>query len=159
MLTRLQYEVLSNGPTAVLPQNLNDRWLEILQEHADDFLNANYDLDACRVPDDVDAPMLTACVQALLSEQNLQLSDISTHELAEKLTIYALWLTIETTGRDIDLPIHRPKVDTIFSWDNIQKLRTLNPQFIDALERSCILRRPGKTWFQQLKEKFLTGSQ
>ena len=39
MLVRFNNEVLSHGPDAVLPQNLNGEWIKILQKMADDFLD------------------------------------------------------------------------------------------------------------------------
>jgi hypothetical protein len=42
MLSKINNEVLSHGPEAVLPQNLNKKWLNILQEMAEDFIGSNH---------------------------------------------------------------------------------------------------------------------
>ena len=42
MLSQFNNEVLSYGPTAVLPQNLNSTWINKLQKMADDFLDSNF---------------------------------------------------------------------------------------------------------------------
>jgi hypothetical protein len=47
MLSEFYNEVLSYGPVAILPQNLNDKWIQRLQKMADDFLDSNFNLDAC----------------------------------------------------------------------------------------------------------------
>ena len=62
MLSRFNNEVLSYGPSAVLPQNLNAKWIRILQKMADDFLDTNFDLNECKDPRDIGDPVLMACV-------------------------------------------------------------------------------------------------
>jgi hypothetical protein len=44
MLSEFYNEVLTYGPVAVLPQNLNDKWIQQLQKMADDFLDSNFNL-------------------------------------------------------------------------------------------------------------------
>ena len=53
MLSRFNNEVLSYGPTAVLPQNLNHGWIQKLQKMASDFLDSNFNLDECKDPRDI----------------------------------------------------------------------------------------------------------
>ena len=62
MLSQFANEVLSYGPTAVLPQNLNDKWIQQLQIIADDFFDSNFSLDECKEPKDIGDPILAACV-------------------------------------------------------------------------------------------------
>lgn len=45
MFSEFYNEVLSYGPSAVLPQNLNSKWLQNVQKIADDFLNTNFNLN------------------------------------------------------------------------------------------------------------------
>ena len=69
MLSKFNNEVLSYGPTAVLPQNLNRFWIKKLQKAADEFLDNNFDLHECRDPHDIGDPILSACVYEILAYQ------------------------------------------------------------------------------------------
>ncbi len=69
MLSQFNNEVLSYGPTAVLPQNLNNVWIMKLQKVADEFLDSNFDLHECKDPRDVGDPILMTCVYEILAYQ------------------------------------------------------------------------------------------
>jgi hypothetical protein len=133
MLSRFNNEVLSKGPGAVLPQNLNHEWLNTLQTMAEDFLDSSYDLDECNKPEDVADPILSVCV----------------------LTILRSSLIMEAVDRESKIGIEQPALENILSWDIIKRLKVSNPQFVETLEQACILREPKQSWFEKIKEKFL----
>jgi hypothetical protein len=134
MLSRFNNEVLSKGPGAVLPQNLNHEWLNTLQTMAEDFLDSSYDLDECNKPEDVADPILSVCVLTILR---------------------SLSLIMEAVDRESKIGIEQPALENILSWDIIKRLKVSNPQFVETLEQACILREPKQSWFEKIKEKFL----
>jgi len=69
MLSEFYNEVLFFGPLAVLPQNLNSKWIERLQNMADDFFDSNFNLNECKDPRDIGDPVLAACVYEILRYQ------------------------------------------------------------------------------------------
>lgn len=144
MLTKFNNEVLRFGPDAVLPQNLSNEWLDTLQKMAEDFLEANYDLEQCKNPGDTVDPILSVCVSEILRSQHGDKSDISDEDILKKIPIYALSLIIEAVNRESDLGIENPSLENLLSWNRIIKIKETNPEFIKALEQACIL-KPSST--------------
>jgi len=139
MLSKFGNEVLLHGPDALLPQNLNNEWLDILQKMAGDFLDASYDLEECKKPEDVADPILSICVSEILRSQHIDKNDISIEEMLENITIYSVSLLIEAVERESNIGIERPTLEDILSWDRIIRMRRTNPKFVKALEKACIL--------------------
>jgi len=144
MLAKFNNEVLKNGPDAVLPQNLNKKWLDTLQKMAEDFLEANYDLEQCKKPEDTADPILSVCVSEILRSQHTDNADISDEDILKKIPIYSLSLIIEAVNRESDLGIEKPNLENLLSWDRIRKIKDTHPEFIKALEKACIL-QPSST--------------
>ena len=145
MLSKFGNEVLLHGPDALLPQNLNNEWLDILQKMAGDFLDASYDLEECQTPEDVADPILSICVSEILRSQHIDKDDISIEEMLEKITIYCVSLLIEAVDRESNIGIEHPTLEDILSWDRIIRMRKTNPKFVEALEKACILIIPEHT--------------
>jgi hypothetical protein len=145
MLSKFGNEVLLHGPDALLPQNLNNEWLDILQKMAGDFLDASYDLEECQTPEDVADPILSICVSEILRSQHIDKDDISIEEMLEKITIYCVSLLIEAVDRESNIGIEQPTLEDILSWDRIIRMRKTNPKFVEALEKACILIIPEHT--------------
>lgn len=139
MLSRFNNQVLKYGSDAILPQNLNNIWLPILQNMAEEFLNTSYDLEECKKPDDVADPILTVCVSDILDSRGDNTTDISIEKMLEMITIYSLSLIMEAVSRESGIKIEQPTLENILSWDIINRLRVTNPQFIEVLEQACIL--------------------
>ena len=155
MLSRFNNEVLSYGPSAVLPQNLSAEWIKILQKMADDFLDTNFDLDECKDPRDDGDPVFMACVFEIARYQNKDNVEYTSREMAEKMVIYALAITMESVSRESDIGLEPPNLDNIFSVDRIIAYKKVNPEFIRVLKQACIIRNSEKGWFKNLKEKLL----
>ena len=158
MLSQFQNEVLAHGPTAVLPQNLKDKWLKRLQKRADDFLDSNFDLYGCKDPREIVDPLLTACVYEIAYYQNGENVMISPPELAEKMVVYALSLTMESVHRETNIGLETPTLDNILSMDRIIAYQDAHPEFFKILKQACIVHIEEKSWFQTMKDKFLSGS-
>ena len=157
MLSRFYTEVLSYGPAAVLPQNLSTQWLEKLQAIADDFLDSNFRLGECKTSDEIGDPVLSACVYSILKYRYGDDFDLTPKEMAEKMVIYSLSITMESAYRNSSFKLTPPSLENILSMDRIIAYKKTNPEFVDVLKEACIIRESEKGWFQNIKEKFLSG--
>ena len=157
MLSRFNNEVLSNGSSAVLPQNLNGEWITILQKMADDFLDTNFDLQECKNPQDMGDPVLMACVYEIAGYQNEKNVDFTPKEMAEKVAIYALAITMESVNRESNIELDPPNLDNVLSMDRIIAYKNINPEFVKVLKQACIVRNSEKGWFKNIKEKLLSS--
>ena len=156
-MTDFYNEVLSYGPAAVLPQNLNHRWIQKLQKMADDFFDSNFRLDECKEPEDIGDPILSACVLEILKYQHGDKFKISPKEMAEKVVVYALSIMMESVHRKSDIGVDQPNLDNILSVERIIAHRDKNPQFINTLKQVCIIRESEKGWFQNIKDKLFSS--
>jgi hypothetical protein len=161
MLSRFSNEVLSHGSSAVLPLNLSDFWIKALQKLCDDFLDSNFAIDQCTETLDSGDPVLVSCVHEVLrSKQGGTDPNLSAEELAEKVTIYALSITMETIRRESGIKMPIPTLENLLSIDRIVQFGKINPDFGHFLERTCIASADetptGETWLQRLKSKILS---
>ena len=157
MLSQFNNEVLSYGPTAVLPQNLNSVWIQNLQKRADEFLDSNFDLHECKDPRDIGDPILMACVYEIVAFQSGEMVDITPDEMAEKMTIYALSIIMEAVEREDNIGLEPPNLDNVLSIDRIIAFKKTNPEFVKFLKQVCIVRNSEKGWFRNIKEKLLSN--
>jgi len=157
MLSQFNNEVLSYGPTAVLPQNLNSVWIMKLQKVSDEFLDSNFDLHECKDLRDIGDPILMACVYEIVAFQSGEMVDITPDEMAEKMTIYALSIIMEAVQREDNIGLEPPNLDNVLSIDRIIAFKKTNPEFIKFLKQVCIVRNSEKGWFRNIKEKLLTS--
>jgi hypothetical protein len=140
MLSKINNEVLSHGPEAALPQNLSQKWLNILEKMAEDFIGSNYDLEECKKPEDIADPILSVCVSELLLSQYKDKADmLSVEEMLEKITLYSISLIIEAVDRESNIGIEQPTLETIFNWDRIVRMKKTHPEFVEMLEKACIM--------------------
>ena len=142
MLSKINNEVLLHGPEAVLPQNLNKKWLNILQKMAEDFIDSSYDLEECKKPEDVADLILSVCVSELLISQHNNNTDIAIEEMLEKITIYSISLIMEAVDRESNIGIEKPTLEDILYWDRMIRMKKTNPEFVETLEKACILLIP-----------------
>ena len=160
MLSRFSNEVLAYGSSAVLPQNLSDAWLNVLQKRCDDFLDTNFAVDQCIENLNMGDPILIACVHEVLKHNRPTDETLTADILAENVTIYALSVTMETIRRETKMDMVPPDLDDLLSIDRIVRFGRLNPEFGRFLERACILPENATTaetgWFQRLKKKILS---
>ena len=157
MLSEFYSEVLAFGPVAVLPQNLNHKWIQRLQKMADDFLDSNFDLHSCTDAREIGDPVLAACVYEILRYQYADESDLTPKQMAEKMVIYALSITMESISRIDNFGLAPPNLDNILSMERILSYRAIRPEFIKLLEEACIIRESEKGWFQNIKATLIAG--
>ena len=156
MFSEFYNEVLSHGPAAILPQNLNSKWIEKLQQIVDDFLDSNFNLTECKTAKDIGDPILSACVYAILKYQHGDNLDLTPKDMAEKLVIYSLSVTMESVNRKSNFGLKPPTLDNILLMERIIAYKKDHPKFVDLLEQACIIRESEKGWFQNIKEKLLS---
>jgi hypothetical protein len=144
MIAKFNNEVLSKGPDAVLPQNLNHAWLAKLQKIAEDFLDRNFSLDECKDPQDVADPLLSVCVFEILRHLDIDKSMVPTEDMIEKMAIYAISIIMEAVDRENDIGLDPPGLDNILSAQRIDLIKKFNPAFNDLLEKACVIRDPGR---------------
>lgn len=157
MLSEFYNEVLVFGPVAVLPQNLNNKWIQRLQNMADEFLDSNFNLHTCTDAKEVGDPVLAACVYEIIRYQYADQSDLTPKEMAEKMVIYALSIIMESINRKDNFGLQPPNLDNILSMDRILTYKSIQPEFIQLLKDACIVRESEKGWFQNIKEKLIGG--
>jgi len=157
MLSEFYNEVLTFGPVAVLPQNLNNKWILRLQQMADDFLDSNFKQYECVDVREIGDPVLAACVYELLRYQHSNEFDLTPKEMAEKIVIYALALTMESVNRKSNFGLKPPNLNNILSVERILSYKKIRPEFVNLLKEACIIRESEKGWFQNIKEKLLSG--
>lgn len=158
MLSKFNNEVLVKGPVAILPQNLNHSWLKKLQQLAEEFLDRNFSVDECQDPQDIADPLLSVCVYEILRHHHVDINKVSTDEMIENMAIYAISIVMEAVNREIDIGLDPPDLDNILSIQRIVDFKKINPDLIELLEQACIIRDSGKSWFDNIKEKILSGS-
>ena len=156
MFSEFYNDVLSYGPAAVLPQNLNSKWLPRLQQIADDFLNSNFNLTECKTAQDIGDPILSACVYAILRYQYGDNFDLTPEEAAEKIVIYTLSITMETVNRKTNFGLRPPTLENILLMDRILAYKADHPEFVDLLKQPCVIQESDKGWFQNIKAKLLS---
>jgi hypothetical protein len=157
MLSEFYNDVLAYGPVAVLPQNLNTKWIQRLQEMADDFLDSNFNLQACTDAREVGDPVLAACVYEILRYQSADESDLTPKEMAEKMAIYAISITMESINRNDNFGLAPPNLNNILSVERILSYKAIRPEFIQLLKDACIIRESEMGWFQNIKAKLISG--
>lgn len=157
MLSEFYNEVLAFGPVALLPQNLNNKWILRLQQMADDFLDSNFKQYECVDVREIGDPVLAACVYELLRYQYSNEFDLTPKEMAEKIVIYALALTMESVNRKSNFGLKPPTLNNILSVERILSYKKIRPEFVNLLKEACIIRESEKGWFQNIKEMLLSG--
>jgi len=129
LLSKLGNEVLSGGPEAVLPQNLSPEWLGRIQKMADEFLDTNFEGDDCRKDNFTADPVLSACVLEILRHLKDGKVDVQEKEMFEKLTLYALSVTVETVTKQRAIALEPPTLATIFDRRRLQEIVNIRPEF------------------------------
>ncbi|MFZ0240491.1 MAG: hypothetical protein WAL90_02505 [Desulfobacterales bacterium] len=138
LLSRLGNEILSRGPEAVLPQNLNLEWLDRIQKMADEFLDANFDGGDCRKVNFTADPILSTCVLEILRHLKDGHVDVEEKEMFEKLTLYALSVTVETVAKQAAIYLEPPTLTTIFDKRRLRDIAKIRPDFEPIIKTVCM---------------------
>jgi hypothetical protein len=96
-----------------------------------------------------------ACVYEITRYQTGKNVDLTPKEMAEKVAIYALAITMESVNRESNIRLEAPNLDNVLSMDRIIAYKDVNPDFVKILKQACIIRDSKKGWFKNIKEKLL----
>jgi hypothetical protein len=124
---------IGNSFTKIFQPALNSKWIQRLQQMADDFLDSNFKQYECADIREIGDPVLAACVYELLRYQYSNKFDLTPKEMAEKIVIYALAITMESVSRKSNFGLKPPSLDNIFSVERILGYRKIRPEFIDLI--------------------------
>ena len=138
LLSKLGNEVLSGGPEAVLPQNLSPEWLGRIQKMADEFLDTNFEGDDCRKDNFTADPVLSACVLEIMRHLKGGKVDVQEEEMFEKLTLYALSVTVETVTKQKAIALEPPTLATIFDKRRLRAIVNIRPEFETIIKIVCM---------------------
>ena len=138
LLSKLGNEVLSRGPEAVLPQNLSPEWLGRIQKMADEFLDTIFEAGDCRKGNFTADPVLSACVLEILRHLKDGKVDVQEKEMFEKLTLYALSVTVETVAKQKAFDLKPPTLATIFDKRRLQEIVKIRPEFEPIITIICM---------------------
>ena len=78
--------------------------------------------------------------------------------MAEKMAIYSISIMMESVNRESNIELEPPDLDNVLSMDRIMAFKDKNPEFVKVLKRACIIQNSEKGWFQNIKEKLLSGT-
>ena len=59
--------------------------------------------------------------------------------MLEKITIYSISLIMEAVDRESNIGIEKPTLEDILYWDRMIRMKKTNPEFVETLEKACIL--------------------
>ena len=138
LLSKFSNEVLSKGPQAVLPQNLSSEWLIRIQKMVDDFLDANFEAGHCRKAKFTADPVLSTCVSEILRHLEGDSIDIQENDMFEKMTLYALSVTVESVAKEVDIKLQPPTLETIFDKRRLKDLVDIRPDFEPIIQTVCM---------------------
>ena len=117
-------EVLWRGATAVLPQNIPDRWLDALLEEADLFAPGEPDPEEGHHVEDCCAGLLGAVLVVLMEQRgHPDQLEVAASTLMSHMHCYILALSAESVSRHTDIWVEPPTVANIF--DEEREVRAL----------------------------------
>jgi len=137
-LSRFSNEVLSKGPEAVLPQNLDSFWLKKIQKIADHYLDTGFESNDCENISAIEDSIITACIYELCKHQNNDTVDLPKKKFFKYATIFLVCITMETIRRESGIQIDLPTLEDIFSERRMNLLKKANPELGNFFKRVCI---------------------
>jgi hypothetical protein len=100
-------EVVDRGPKALLPQNLSDKWLNILLREADSLESEDSGIHP--------SGLLLSVLNILQYQLNSSEVTIATEALFDNIQKYSLALAAEQVTRATEISIEPPTLDNIFT--------------------------------------------
>jgi hypothetical protein len=114
-------EVVQKDVKGLLPQNLSDKWIDVLSEEAEDFINIQEGIQ----PDEkTTMSALVISVLTILEHQhgNTGTFEITPEELSKCFQNYIIALSAEEISRKTDIKVEPPTLENIFSNDRQVKV-------------------------------------
>lgn len=137
MLNKFVDEVVSKGAEALLPQNLEDKWLENLYVAAKNFLqiavHADSNLNEDDVLNDLNSMMMLSSILEIAQEKagyspSDQPYEIPEDMLFEYISCYALAIVLEAISRESGMTMEPPTLENIFERERLFDIEQINPE-------------------------------
>ncbi len=143
MMNQFMDEVLSEGAAAVLPQNLDDRWLAMIYAASISFLKETYDGQEGKGKDsyefsDLNSMLMLSSVTEILQHNKGYSPDSGAHTIPEKeifeyLLCYALSIVYESIRREAQFDFTSPTLENIFDQERLYEIERSSPALTDLL--------------------------
>jgi hypothetical protein len=147
MLNQFIDEVVSEGAAAVLPQNLDTKWLDMIYVAARNFLKISLTCEG-NIPEedvlsDMNSMMLLSAVVEIAQHQSGYGPDITPVEIPEDLifeyiSCYALAIVLECIVRESGIEMVPPELDSIFDRERLFEIEQNNHELTDLLNKLII---------------------
>jgi hypothetical protein len=150
MINQYIDEVVSQGADAVLPQNLEGKWLDVIYVAAKNFLSIalakKSDVPEEEVLGDEPSMMMLSSVVEIFQHQkgytsgNMPL-EIPEEEMFECITCYALAVVLESIARESDIELPFPDTENIFERDRLFQVEQDHPELTVLLNKIVLDRK------------------
>ena len=118
-------------------------------------ISKRIDVPLSVIVNEVEHSLKDPSVYEIARHQTGENIDFTPKEMAEKVAIYALAITMESVNRESNIRLEAPNLDNVLSMDRIIAYKDVNPDFVKILKQACIIRNSEKGWFKNIKEKLL----
>jgi len=145
MLNQYVDEVVANGAEAVLPQNLDDKWLDMIYAASKLFIKTaalpgeKNDKKGYDFSDLYSNLMLTSVMEIIHHQKGVFMNSdtikIPEEEIYEYILCYAMAVVYESISREAEIRIPPPTLDNIFDRDRLFEIEQSNPQLTDLLQK------------------------
>ena len=140
MINKFMEEVVSLGAEALLPQNLNEEWLDLIYVGAGNFLKTaiNEGEEPANDLSDINSMLMLAAVTELSQHnRNTPLEresfEIEEETFFEYLSCYALSAVVECICRESGIEVTPPSLETIFDRERLFEIEMENPNITTLL--------------------------
>lgn len=144
MINQYIDDVVSKGAEAVLPQNLDSKWLDLIYVAAKNFLQTAMGVEGDTIDDDVlndeNSLIMLASITEISQYQSGYSPDDPAFEIPEGkmfeyISCYALAVILECIHRESPLEMAPPTVESIFDRERLFEIEQNNPQLTEVLNR------------------------
>lgn len=147
MINRFIDEVVSQGAEAVLPQNLEMEWLDIIYVAAKNFLHTaltlKENLPEEEVLNDENSMMMLSAVVEIVQHQNGYKQsgepfEIPEEQIFECISCYAIAIILESIARESDVEFTPPNTANIFERERLFDVEQENPELTELLNKLIV---------------------
>lgn len=137
MLSQFVDEVISKGAEALLPQNLEENWLERIYVAAKNFLditvNSNGIIEEDEILNDMNSMMMLSSILEIAQQQASYSPSDKPYEIPEDMlfeyiSCYSLSIVLEAITRESGMSMDLPTVETIFDRERLFAIEQSNPE-------------------------------
>ncbi|MBU1171071.1 MAG: hypothetical protein KKD44_16045 [Proteobacteria bacterium] len=144
MLNQFIDEVISKGAEALLPQNLDEKWLDQIYVASKNFLKiaatAEGEIEEDEVLSDENSMMMLSSIVEIAHHQSGYEPTGKPFEIPEDLifeyiSCYSLAIVLECIARQSDITMEKPTLDTIFDRDWLFDVEQKCPEITNLLNK------------------------